>query len=46
MADFSRQLEVNLFGPVAMIQTYLPQIDAAVAESSTSGRSAECSSCR
>ena len=26
MADFRRQLEVNLFGPVAMIQSFLPQI--------------------
>ena len=26
MADFRRQLEVNLFGPVAMIQAFLPAI--------------------
>ena len=26
MADFRRQLEVNLFGPVAMIQAFLPEI--------------------
>ena len=26
MADFRRQLEVNLFGPVAMIQAFLPSI--------------------
>jgi NAD(P)-dependent dehydrogenase (short-subunit alcohol dehydrogenase family) len=26
LADFRTQLEVNLFGPVAMIQTFLPQI--------------------
>ena len=26
LADFRRQLEVNLFGPVAMIQTFLPLI--------------------
>ena len=26
MADFKRQLEVNLFGPVAMIQTFMPLI--------------------
>ncbi len=26
MADFRRQLEVNLFGPVAMVQSFLPLI--------------------
>ena len=26
MADFRRQLEVNLFGPVAMIQAFMPLI--------------------
>ena len=28
MADFREQLEVNLFGPVAMVQAFLPLIRA------------------
>ena len=33
MADFREQLEVNLFGPVAMVQAFLPLIRRAAAGS-------------